>query len=351
MDKHIIVFAQSIEQPRVVKRILELAQAYQNVTVYAFSRGIYEVGNYKVLENKKNIKIIILGTLKDQKYLSRITLYFKFIFKIVFHYGFKQKPMYVFGLDLRIVTFGIPNAKVFYEISDIMWLYKKGVLKRTLSKMDFYLAKKSHRITFTSEGFYKKHFNFLDSKKVFIKENKFKTYDRVKPIESLNTKNLRVAYIGSFRYHDIIKSLITVISKHKKIKLNFYGDSNAMIVEEIKKAAETYENISYEGKFKNPDDLERIYSENNLNFLVYDNKLENEQVAMPNKYYESGFFNIPIVAATNTFVGEMVNKMEMGWTIDATEESFQNFLTKINMRDIEKRHQHIKTLDKTLFKI
>ena len=56
--------------------------------------------------------------------------------------------------------------------------------------------------------------------------------------------------------------------------------------------------------FKNPDDMEKIYSENNLNFVVYDNTLDNEKVAMPNKFYESGFFNIPIVCAENTYVGK-----------------------------------------------
>ena len=220
MDRHIIVFAQSIEQPRVVKRILELSDTYDKVTVYAFSRGIYEVGNYKVLEDQNNIEIVILGTLKDGKYLSRIALYLKFIGKIIKQYGFKSKPMYVFGLDLRMVTFGIPNAKVFYEISDIIWLYKTGTIKKVLSKVDAFLTKKSHSVTFTSEGFYKKYYNFLDPKKVVIKENKFKPYDRVKPIEKLNTEKLKVAYIGSFRYYDIIKSLIHVVSKHKNIELN-----------------------------------------------------------------------------------------------------------------------------------
>lgn len=349
--KKLIIFAQSIEQPRVVKRILELAISYKKVTVYAFSRGIYEVGNYKYLEGQENIEIIILGTLQNEKYFSRITLYLKFILKIFKEYRFKPKEIYVFGLDLRMVTFGVPNAKVFYEISDIIWLYKTGILKNTLSKADAFLTKKSHSITFTSEGFYKKYYNFLDSKKVVIKENKFKPYNKVKPIETLNTKKLKVAYIGSFRYYGIVKSLISVISKNKNIDLKFYGDSNATIVNEVKKAVIDYENISYEGKFKNPDDLERIYSENNLNFVVYDNKLENEQVAMPNKYYESGYFNIPIVAATNTFVGEMVQKMNMGWAIDVTEESFEKFLNEITMDDIIKHHQHIKTIDKSFFTI
>lgn len=350
MDKHINIFAQSIEQPRVVKRILELAYSYKTVTVYAYSRGIYEVGNYKVLEGQNNIEIVILGTLKDGKYFSRIVLYMKFIVRIVKQYGFKSKLMYVFGLDLRMVTFGIPNTKVFYEISDIIWLYKSKVPKKVLSIIDAFLAKKSYQVTFTSEGFYKAYYNFLDSRKVRIKENKFKTYGRVKSLESINTEKLKVAYIGSFRYYNIIKFLIESVAKNNHIDLNFYGDSNVSIVQEIKKACNNYENISYEGKFKNPDDLERIYSENNLNFVVYDNKLENEQVAMPNKFYESGFFNIPIVVATNTFVGKKVLEMKMGWTIDATKESINHFLTSISLDDVKKRHHHIRTIDKSFFK-
>ncbi len=82
---------------------------------------------------------------------------------------------------------------------------------------------------------------------------------------------------------------------------------------------------SFNGAFKNPDDLERIYSENNINFVVYDNSQENERIAMPNKYYESGFFNIPIVCAENTYVGKRVLEEDMGWTIGNKSEEISQF--------------------------
>src|SRR5690606_38015998 len=105
----------------------------------------------------------------------------------------------------------------------------------------------------------------------------------------------------------------------------------------------------YHGPFKNPDDLEKIYGENNLNFVVYDNTLENEKVAMPNKFYESGFFNIPIVCATKTYVGQRVLEQGLGWTIDTDFKSISNFLNTISIEELKECHRHIKKLDKSHF--
>jgi hypothetical protein len=165
------------------------------------------------------------------------------------------------------------------------------------------------------------------------------------------TDKIRIAYVGSFRYVNIIKDLISSIAGIDKFILNFYGDGSKSILEIIKNNAHAFDNIFYHGTFINPDGLEKIYSENNLNFVVYDNNLDNEKVAMPNKFYESGYFNIPIVCSKDTYVGEKVFQLKMGWVIDSTKQSIDYFFDNLSLDEIIKCHNRIKLLNKSLFEI
>ena len=87
----------------------------------------------------------------------------------------------------------------------------------------------------------------------------------------------------------------------------------------------------------------------NLNFVCYDNKLENELVAMPNKYYESGFFNIPIVCSTKTFLSEKVLENNLGWAINPDYDGLKLFIDGLTIKDIIEKHNEIQKLDKKLF--
>ena len=342
--------AQSLEQPRVIKRIIEKASEFDQVELYGFKREIHQVNNYAILKEYANIKLNIVGTLANSQYIGRVANYIRLVSQILLKHGLGKKHLYIFGLDIRIVSTLIPNTKVDYEISDILWLYKSSVKKSLFRRIDTFLAGCSNTVTFTSKGFYDVHYrNYVKPENALIKENKFKTYGKVAPIENLKNDVVRIAYIGAFRYGGIIESLLNTVEANPKLILNFYGDGVKSIVKKIKQKAADNENVFFHGAFKNPDHLERIYSENNLNFVVYNNTLENEKVAMPNKFYESGFFNIPILAAENTYVGQRVLEQGMGWTVGIEENKISEFLNTLTMDAIAERHEHIKKLDSSLF--
>ena len=173
----------------------------------------------------------------------------------------------------------------------------------------------------------------------------------VRPLDKLLTDRIRIAYVGAFRYNDIIKDLIEIVISDRSITLNFHGDGYPETLSMIKRASNENSNIFFHGAFKNPDDLQGIYSENNLNFVVYQNTLENEQVAMPNKYYESGFFNVPIVCASNTYVGRRSVENGIGWMVDTDQDSMSKFLKNLKVEDLLQKHKHIKKLPKDMFAI
>ncbi|HJP63931.1 MAG TPA: hypothetical protein VJ844_10830 [Mucilaginibacter sp.] len=351
MKECLYIVAQSLQQPRVVKRIIEKSAEYKNIKVYGFKRDFYNVDNSAKLADYPNVEVIIIGLLRNEQYVHRLFLYLKLLFLLNVKTSFGRKEIYTFGLDLRFICCFFFNSNIDYEIADIMWLYKSKTARAILSRIDFYLSKRSQKVIFTSEGFYRRHYAFLPESQVTIIENRFKTYGKVKPLDRILTDKIRIAYIGSFRYARIITALLNVVRQHHKYELDFYGDGFTDIVEGIKNAAETSPNIHYHGPYKNPADLESIYAKTNLNFAAYDNTLDNEKVAMPNKFYESGYFNIPIVCSKGTFVGEKTIEMRMGWLIEPTEESIESFLGSLSIDDLVTCHERIKKMDRSLFEV
>lgn len=349
-NRKLIVLVQSLEQPRAIKRIIEKSFEYDQIEVFGFTRAIHAVNNFGILKDYQNINLTVVGSMSDNQYLTRIGNYIKMLGLIYRKNGFSAKNIYVFGLDMRMVSVFALNSKVDYEISDIIWLYKTSYQKVIIKKVDTFLAKYSRKVAFTSKGFYDAHYTkFVKAKNAVIKENKFKTYGKVIPVENIKQDKIRISYIGAFRYVEIFRNLIEFVKKNDQFVLNFYGDGPKEIVAEMKNNSENNNNIFFHGAFKNPDDLEKIYNENNLNFVVYDNRSQNERVAMPNKFYESGFFNIPIVAATETYVGQRVLDQGLGWTCGISFEEISKFLTELQIKDIVQTHENIKKLDKSAF--
>lgn len=348
--KSIIFLIQSFEQPRILKKIIEKSTEYNQVYVYGYTRKIHAVNNFEVLDEYENITYTVVASVADGKYFERTFSYLKLLWLIYKNHGLKQKHLYVVGIDLRIISTLIFNSKIDYVISDIVWLYYPKFQKRLFKKIDTFLAGKSRKVLFTSRGFYESYYKkFVSEDQLVITENKLATYNKVHPLQELRTDAIHIAYIGAFRYSGIIKNLLKSVVNNPNLKLNFYGDGNSLIVDLMKKHAQDYDNISFNGAFKNPDDLERIYSENNINFVVYNNTQENERVAMPNKFYESGFFNVPIVCATHTYVGERALSNGMGWVCDIDQKSISSFLNSLSIQDIVECHNRIKKLDKNLF--
>lgn len=345
--KRLIVLVQSIEQPRIIKKIIEMSEVYEHVDVYGFDRKIHSVNNYKVLDAYNNVKVRIVSSFTDGSYVTRIGGYLKLLWILWATYGISPKNLYVVGLDIRMCCVFLVNTKIGYVISDLMWLYLPNPKKKILKFIDTRLARASDTVYFTSRGFYDKYYrDYVPESRAEITENKLATYGKVKPLDRLITDRIRIAYIGAFRYDHIIRRLLKVVAQNPDLILNFYGDGTSEIVALMKQHAETYPNITFNGAFRNPDDLQRIYEENNLNFVVYNNTMENEQIAMPNKYYESGFFNVPIVCAENTYVGQRVVENRMGWAIGIEEKAIAEFLNSLTVAELHSCHEAIKKLDK-----
>jgi glycosyltransferase involved in cell wall biosynthesis len=120
-----------------------------------------------------------------------------------------------------------------------------------------------------------------------------------------------IGIVGFFRYRNIIEFLNEFVKIKSDIKVHLYGDGP--LLNEILTFVDQG-NIIYFGQFKYPDDIPSIYNSIDLSFTMYDSDDLNVKLALPNKLYESIYFNVPILVSKNTFLSEKVDSGGIGFS-------------------------------------
>ena len=339
-----IVFLQaSLSQPRELKRIRSFMNAGFDVEGYAFNRGYYNVNSIV-----DGIKFHDIGFAKSgNNYLMKFIYARKALGKVFLKYRSENAIYYSFSFDLTLLCKIYSGKRVIYEISDIVYGYfKNNFIHWFFKQVDKWLIKSSFLTVLTSEGFY----NYLfPSKKLFnviIQPNKLDSFfNGISPKKkNIDFNNIVFSYIGSFRYPNTVFRFARVIGEtFLNHEFHFYGDSEH--TETVKELSKKYVNVMYQGEFRNPGDLQEIYSNVDIVVACYDTENLNEKIAEPNKLYESLFFMKPIIVSSNTFVASQIHNFQCGFDIDATMDvniiEFINSLSYEKLENVTKKIQKI----------
>lgn len=171
---------------------------------------------------------------------------------------------------MTAVWFLLRRVKYFYEISDIQYGYNKmRIIQPILKFLDRFLIKKSALTVMTSLGFYRYFYGDKKVKNVIVQPNKVnsKLTQCKRCVVSPNMAHLRFSFVGSIRYFNTVLRFAKVVGKYYPQHLfNFYGDSS--FVDAFKAECREYPNVIFHGSFKNPGDLEEIYSNTDVELLV-----------------------------------------------------------------------------------
>lgn len=338
-NKKIVFILGIISQPRCIKRINSFINNGFEVEIYGFDRGIY---NSNININNKTIHII--GKQEDgKKYFSKFFQINKAIKNIIKKEGKNNTVYYSFGFlhSLFLMIYGCKHF--IYEISDILYGYKKFNLLRPLLKAtDRLLIKKSILTIYTSGGFDKYLSSTYSNINTIIQPNRLDTSFREieRPVScNFNLNELNFSFIGAFRYPNTIFRFAKIIGqKYPNHKFHFFGDSS--LRNDVIKLADKYDNVLYHGAFKNPDDLTTIYNKIDIVVAAYDTSGLNERIAEPNKLYEALFFRKPIIVSIGTYLENKVNEYDCGYSIDSSEDDkiieFIESITSFRLIDIQK---------------
>lgn len=340
-----IIFLQnSATQPRCHKRYRAFANAGFKGTVYSFDRNLYNVNL------PKDIDINIIGSIVSGSYGKRLLFYIKKL-KPIFR-KHKDCVFYCYAQDMAFVAL-LFGKRYIYEESDIMYLMSQNKLFRYfMRKLDLFIQKKSLATVLTSQGFVDYLYN-KKPKNVFVIPNKLDRYfcDKVRPLDKpFNINSLRFAFIGLLRSPKTMFPFIkTMIETIPNSKFDIWGDSTTEFVDVVRSFSNKYPQVSYHGPFRNPYDLEDIYSQVDINFVCYDTTGGgNECIAEPNKLYESTFFNTPMIVSPNTYLAKVVNERGIGFVVNCfSEEDVKCFLKSLNKEKILNKIEACKSIAST----
>lgn len=333
MIKRVVCITGAVSQPRFVKRVNSLVEAGFDVIVVGYDRGIYK-------DNKlpECVPFINKGHQIDGGgYLSKVVSGYKDVTELIEKYSNDETIFYSFSF-LTAIWFYCKKNKYIYEISDILYGYKKmRIIQPFMKWLDKNVIKSSFFTIMTSEGFKRYFFGDKKMDNIIVHPNKLSSKLKLNSERTVlkpNIQSLNFSFVGSIRYFDTVLRFAKVVGENfPQHMFHFFGDSSS--VADFKEQCKEYDNVLFHGAFKNPEDLEAIYSQTDIVVACYENSNLNEKIAEPNKMYEAMYFCKPIVVSTDTFLAYQVKKYKCGYAINAYEDKdIISFIKNIQLNDI-----------------
>lgn len=346
--KSIIFVVNSIDNQRCRKRVEEFRSNGYSVSIYGINRGL-KTSTWVDCE-------IIASYDNKMSYHKRIKILIDALNK-VFKKHLKDREViwYYFGMDIAIIGWLYNRSrKYIYEESDLVHTYmsKKAVIW-VMERIDKFIISKSVLTVLTSEGFAEYHYPHMRPKNIIIKPNKLNpqvvnVLDV--PKKTIDVNHLNFALVGMIRF-EAIRRMADVISKNfPNHQFHFFGVLNVATEEEELgfKILDERDNVHFHGRFKNPDELPKVYSQIDVVVSTYDVENINVQYAEPNKLYESIYYRTPIVVSKGTFLAKQVEKYHSGYIVDVSKDEYIVTLVRRIEKDIFDVTSYLTNLDRTI---
>lgn len=338
-------------KPKIVFIIPAITDAHYRCRVLDFIKCGYQTDVYAFMREGRPAPSNIpydyqsLGTLRDEGYKSRVSLYIKQFRRLKKQYRGQQVIYFLGGLDIamffRLVN---PCAEYIYEECDLVHTYTR--LKQPLEMVDKYILRHARAVITTSEGFIRYHFGDKKPSNIFLVENKLNPEVlnvALKPKHEFDPEHLSIGFVGRPRFDSVYNFIEVYCRRFPQHTFHIFGGPVEEQFEQLRK----YSNCIFHGFFKSPADLGDIYSQLDLVVSTYDICFDNVRYAEPNKIYESIYFETPIIVSTGTFLADKVNRLGIGYDIDAlNEQQVVDFIEHINAESISQRQQAARDIGK-----
>ena len=328
MEK-IVLIVSHCPDPLINKRIQALKLDYA-VTILYIERGNPDFTKYEDVEYIK-----MNATYKNGKLFRRIFDSFKLkkqVNKTI--KDRKAENIYAFRLDMLMLISKqyLKKCKIVYEVADLHNAIInnskntfKIIIRKTLYSLEKNFCKYVDILSITSEKYYDVYFNKFIPKEKMVYMPNIPNVEYFKKYKKKKSGKFTVGFIGFVRYKEQMKMLIEA-AKKIDIKVFFAGASDD---DEIMNLSKQLKNIEYYGRYDYNTEIAQLYSKCDCIYSVYDTKYNNVKYALPNKLYESIYCKLPILVSSRTYLGKLVEELNVGVTVDAF--SLTDLISKIGL--------------------
>ena len=148
-------------------------------------------------------------------------------------------------------------------------------------------------------------------------------------------RSIRVSYIGTIRYFEVLINLIDAIRDNTNLELTFFGSGPDY--DKCVSYAKNMSNVKFYGAYSYGD-IKKFYSQTDILWAAYPNKDFNVKYAISNKFHESLCLAIPCIYSDKTCLGEYVSRNKIGlivnpYSVESIKNLFQ-FISEKNLYDI-----------------
>lgn len=343
----IVFILETIDAPRMMKRIHEFMDRQYEVEVYGFKHF-----KEKSLNRPTDFDINIIGEIKHANYFLRIKGIVSGVKKVLKATKGKDVLYYIPNVEVAMIFRMLCSADYVYEESDLKHTYVSSKLVQgLLERIDKKIIRKSVVSAFTSEGFVKFHFGDNPPQNICYVFNRLNTGILNLPVpekKSVDTSHIRFGFVGKVSFRSIVAFAKCIVEKYPQHEMHFYGTANAKYEKEVEELS-THPNMHLHGRFKNPDDLPNIYKDLDIVVALYDVDSLNVLYAEPNKLYEAMYYRTPILVSSGTYLAEKVKRLGIGFDIDATNPAnIDSFIAGLTEQKIKEKIMHAEKIDRLM---
>lgn len=305
--------------PRTMNTMENLSELGHNVQILAWNRQSSSNSNENILTFNQKIKY------GDR--LSKLKNLPKFKSWLIANLDSIQ-PDVIQAIDFEMLSLVATychrnNIKLIYEVFDIKFFNNKFINNYRESKERKLLSKCNHVIL--ASPFFNQYYSIADDKYSII-ENKINNMisndAKWKYLEntSIDRTKKNIGFVGTVRYEEILKRLISAGIKNDNCNIFIIGDGPDK--NSLKSFSDELDakNVFFTGRYSTLE-LKSIYDNLDVVWACYPSKDENVKYAVSNKFYESQYFNKPIIVASDTYLGDLVIKNQMGFAVNPYDQS------------------------------
>lgn len=343
--KVVFILGSSVN-PNSLKRVDEFYEQGYDIAVYGFSRDL------SVVNHPSHSEVTIVGVFTNATpYMQRIKTLYRGIKKALVSHKKEDCLYYLVGMDIAILFRLQSRCPYIYEEPDLVHTnIKNGLARYIMELIDKRNIKHSVLSVFRSAGFLRYHYPNYIPDNVFVIPNRLSpkiAECRVIDKKPIDFSHLKIGYVGFIRYKSILNFVQVFCSRFPKHEFHFWGTFTNEKGEEQFASLKSVSNCFFHGSFKSPYDLPDIYSQIDLVLSTYDVSSINVRYAEPNKIYEAIYFETPIIVSSNTFLAEKVSKLDIGYNLNAMEDSeIVSFVNGLEPGGYNRIKERLKSIDK-----
>ncbi len=262
------------------------------------------------------------------------------------------------ALLARLFIAGRPE--IVYEVLDIPpILMGRGPASIALRALERHCLKTVRLLVLSSPGFHKHYFLAVQRHlgPWFLLENKLHPSIRQSrpAAPDVHAANRRrrlsghwvVAYCGLIRGQDTVDLIARLAERlGERVTFRFHGVLTTVDEAAFRETVARLPNVTYEGPYSAQTDLRRIYG--GIDFawaLDLEHVDHNSRWLLPCRFYEAGFFGVPCLAVHGFEAGDMIERLDAGWTFSQPlEDQIVRFFERLTPAAYEEMREKLLAL-------